>query len=365
MSRKNSKFWFGFRIYAGILVVLIVVLLIYTYTSMKKYEKAQPSVVMDKLIESLEAGDVSSIDISGGNKFEETDGFKNMLASELKGKELSYEMKTTSYEEMTYDILNGDDTVATVKLKADNHKKMFAILTICDWEIASVEAQLENGSNDVCITVPENYSVYINDVMLGSEEMSGEAAPVLDLEYVAQYTDVPNVVTYEVKGLVNTPVVKVLNDEGSEVDLSSYEDLSNINISYETGEMPEELKNYVIQAAKDYSNFFSKDLPGCSVSTDGIAKYFPEGSTYIELAENYRLHDMWMYSAHTGTEFIDLKVEDYTAYSDSLFSCSVSFTKRMVLKSGEERTEENDQVYYYVNIDGNWLIAAMMSDTDK
>ena len=54
---KNSKFKLGVLAYAGILVVLIVVLLIYTWNSMKKYEASQPSNVGEKLVEKIEKGD--------------------------------------------------------------------------------------------------------------------------------------------------------------------------------------------------------------------------------------------------------------------------------------------------------------------
>ena len=362
-NKSKSKFWKIFGIYAAVLVVLIVVLLIYTYNSMKKYESKQPDVVMDELIAQLESGDISSVEISAGNKFENVSEFTDDFISLVKGKELNYEMKMTSYDAMTYNVISGDNVVANVNLKADNHKGMFAILTICDWEIESVDAKFAKGENEVNITMPSDYTAFVNDVQLGMDEQDGELKSVEGLDFVSQYTNIPQYVTYKVEGLSKTPAVKILDRSGAEVDLSSFEDLSDININYAESEMPQELKDYVSQAAKDYSNFFSKDLPGCSQSTAGIDKYFPTGSTYVALAENYRLHDMWMYSAHNGTEFIDFKVDDYIVYSDTLFSCTVSFTKRMVLNlNNEERKEHNDQIYYYVNIDGKWLIAAMMDN---
>ena len=365
MSKKNSKskFWMIFGIYAAVLVVLIVVLLIYTHSSMVKYESKQPEVVMDELIEQLEKGDISSVNFTVGNKFEDVTEFAEDFVESVKGKELDYKMKMTSYDAMTYSIISGDNVVATVDLKADNHKGMFAILTVCDWEVEKVDAKFTKGENKVNITMPSDYTAFINGVELGKDEQKGELKSIEGLDFVAQYTAIPQYVTYKVEGLSKTPVVRIVDRNGIEVDLSGFEDLSNININYTESEMPQELVNYVSQAAKDYSNFFSKDLPGCSQSTAGIDKYFPAGSTYVALAENYRLHDMWMYSAHNGTEFIDFKVDDYIVYSDTLFSCTVSFTKRMVLNlNNEERKEYNDQVYYYVNIDGKWLIAAMMDN---
>ena len=362
-SKSKSKFWMIFRIYAVVLVALIVILLIYTYNSMKKYESKQPEVVMDELIEQLESGDISSVKINAGSKFEAASGFEADFVNLIKNKELTYEMKMTSYDAMTYSINSGDNVVATVNLKADNHKGMFAILTVCDWEIETVDAKFTEGENEVNITMPSDYTAFVNDVQLGADEQDGDLKSIEGLDFVAQYTAIPQYVTYKVEGLSKTPVVKILDRTGAEVDLSSFTDLSDININYAESEMPQELVDYVSQAAKDYSNFFSKDLPGCSQSTAGIDKYFPAGSQYIALAENYRLHDMWTYSAHNGTEFIDFKVGDYTVYTDKLFSCTVSFTKRMVLTAtNEERREDNDQVYYYVNVDGKWLIAAMMDN---
>ncbi len=365
MSKKNSKskFWMIFRIYAVVLVALIVVLLIYTYNSMKKYESKQPEVVMDKLIAELEAGDISSVDFKAGNKFEDVSELAEDFVTSVTGRDLDYKMKMTTYDAMSYSVISGDNVVATVNLKADNHKGMFSILTICDWEVDKVNAEFAKGENKVNITMPSDYKAYVNGVELGKDEQNGELKSIEGLDFVAQYTAIPQYVSYKVEGLLKTPVVKILDRTGAEVDLSAFEDLSNINIDYTESEMPLDLKEYVSQAAKDYSNFFSKDLPGCSQSTAGIDKYFPTGSQYVALAENYRLHDMWMYSAHKGTEFIDFKVDDYTVYSDTLFSCTVSFTKRMVLNlNNEERKEYNDQIYYYVNIDGKWLIAAMMDN---
>jgi hypothetical protein len=38
----------------------------------------------------------------------------------------------------------------------------------------------------------------------------------------------------------------------------------------------------------------------------------------------------------------------------------VVFDKSMILKlNGQERVDHNDQIYYYVKIDGKWLIADM------
>ena len=86
----------------------------------------------------------------------------------------------------------------------------------------------------------------------------------------------------------------------------------------------------------------------------------PAGSYYIQMAENYRQQDMWTYSAHQPPVFSNEEVKDYKVYSEDCFSVNVVFDKSMILKlNGQERVDHNDQVYYYVKIDGKWLIADM------
>ena len=59
-KKSKSRFWFGYRIYMGVLVVLLAVLLINVWSIMKKYQAAQPERVVEKLVGQLKAGDVSA-----------------------------------------------------------------------------------------------------------------------------------------------------------------------------------------------------------------------------------------------------------------------------------------------------------------
>ena len=193
----------------------------------------------------------------------------------------------------------------------------------------------------------------------------GEPVDMEGMKYVADYVEVPKTVTYEVKGLVSNPDIRVADASGNNIDVSSYTDYSNINVGYVTTQIPAELSDYAVTAAKAYSNFFSRDLAGCGESTACLQIYFPQGSYYIDLAEQYRQGDMWMYSRHNTPEFNNVSVEDYTPYSDVCFSCRVIFDKSMYLTAtGDTRTEHNDQTYYFVNVDGKWLIADIKSNVE-
>ena len=359
---KKKKFWLGYGIYMGILAAFVAVLLVYVWDVMKKYEKAQPVYVLEGLLDDLKEGKSDLIaDVSLG-KFEASGNYAETFAQSVKGKKLDYKVKSNGSYLMTYTLLDNDKVVAEADLKADNERSLMGILSISDWRVDTVRVTVPDGDKGVEITVPDNYTVKVNGVALTSEEMSKEPETLDGMEYVAEYVTPPKKTTYEVKGLINAPSVEVWDSLGVQLDMSRYAGSEEIVLEYGESEMPQDLKDYVLTAAKNYSNFFSKDIEGCYESTACIQPYFPQGSYYIDLAEQYRTGDMWMYSAHSAPEFENVAVSEYVRYSDHCFSCRVVFDKRMVLTlSGEPRVERNDQVYYYVNIGGEWLIADMKS----
>lgn len=361
--KKSRRFWIGYGIYMVVLAALVAILLVNVWKTMKKYEQAQPVYVLEELLADLKAGKSDIIEDSYLGRFEQAQNYADVFADSVKGKDLEYSVKTNDDYSMVYNLIDGGEVVAEAELVSDNERTIMGILSISDWKAVSVRAKVPSGDKYVKVTVPDTYTVKINGVKLGTEDTVGEPKPLDGMDYVAEYVDVPKMVTYEVKGLLDEPQVEVSDWFDMPVDISGYTDLTDITFEYKESEMPQDYKDYVVKAAMDYSNFFSKDLPGCYEGTACIQPYFPEGSYYIDLAEQYRTGDMWMYSAHHDTQFLNVTVTEYIRYSDLCFSCRVAFDKNMVLDlSGETRTDRNDQTYYYVNIGGNWLIADIKSN---
>lgn len=360
--KKKSKFWFGYRIYIGVLVLLIVIMCFAVWNTMKKYEAAQPDKYMEKLVDKLETGDISDLQIvSKGNKFEKELDLTEQLKEAVNGKELTFKISSGSYDSLapSYDIMSGEETIARVNLKSVKEYKKMAILVLSEWEVDSVEPVVA-GKYNIQITAPERYTVSVNGIELGKDEQTGDPVTMDGFKYVAEYVEAPKSVTYVIKGLADYPELAVNGKTIDKENISEKEGLLEYSSDFEPEEISSELSEFVLNNAKDYTNFFSKDLPGSTESTAPIAHLFPAGSYYLETAEIYRQQDMWTYSAHYSPEFRNEKVFDYTVYSDNCFSVKVYFDKSMILKlNNEERIVNNNQIYYYVNIDGKWLIADM------
>lgn len=364
-KKSKRRFWFGYRIYVGVLVLLIVIMCFAVWNTMKKYEKAQPEYVVEEVVNRLEEGNLSDLKntVGQGNKFEKGEDISDEFLELVKGKELTYRLSSESYDSLApeYDVLSGKETVAKITLKSIKEKKKMAILVLSEWEVTGVTPVMAAGNYQITVTAPSNYKVAINGVELSADEKKGDAKAYEGFDYVAEYVEAPSYQKYRVKELSKLPELSI---NGVIVDSSLIKNDNgklSYKCDYEVSEIPAELSEYVVEAAKTYSNFFSRDLPGCYDSTDCIQHLFPIGSYYITMAENYRQQDMWTYSRHdVPPEFNNVTVANYVSYSDKCFSVDVSFDKSIILWiNGETRIDKSRQKYFYVNIDGKWLIADM------
>lgn len=366
-SRGKKIFWICFGLYLGVLVILAGMGLIKVWNIMIEYEDAQPENVLVAAIEKLEAGDTSMIAKPEGTKFEPASLFADIINKRFVGKKLTYKTTMAGSDTMKYAIYSGDEKIGNIELTGTNEKTKMAILKTYDWAVTSITTGKVSGTESVQFEVPRGYTVYVNDVLLTEEEQKGEPKLLDNMDYVKEYVTPPALITYKVSGLLNQPKVTIKNEKGEEIDLSAEENLADIRISYKESELPADVKEYVTLVAKSYSNFFSRDLYGATASTACIQPYFPVGSYYIELAERYRREDMMFYSGHKNPPvFKNFTVSEYTRYSDDLYSVRIVFDKSIYLDlTGVTRVEHNDQTYYFVNIDGKWVIADLITNVEE
>ncbi len=366
-KRKFPFFLVGYLVFLLVLISFWAYVLRYVQESLLTYEAAQPEHTVEMLARELEEGNVEMY-LSfphTENEFEQADLVKQDYLSFLSGKEIQVEKSADSYDAQNpiYNLYADNKKVASVKLKETASEPLMFILTVQEWEIAEVSPVLEISSQEILIRVPDNCTVEINDKEADpAKYLTGNEWELEELKYASAYTAVPKVVEYKVTGLMEKPKIRIYNNLGQELAYTLEDNLAEYDSFPETpieGEA-EELAQAALENAVNYSNFFSKDLPGSNQSVEPIKYMFPEGSEFLELAENYRRHDMWMYSDHREPSFAGQKVSDFVWYSDTLFSCNVYFEKTMVLtKTGEVRTVITNDTYYYADFGGQWKIVDM------
>lgn len=370
-----------YLIYLGILVFAMLILLMYARKSLILYEYSQPDRILESISASLSRNGITNFVIAekstdgedkisyeipvtvsvSCNDYEEVKDYVTELGSRLAGSEITYYKTTEDFSsgKVTYSAYIDDSRFADIVLRPNGSRTRLKFLTIVDWSPESMTIYRDADTYDIEITMPENCTASVNGKEIGSDLIT-TSEPVEALSYCSEYTEIPDVVTVALYGFYDPAEVVVTDDSGNVLDISETCDEATGDMEYKcdfpSPEMPSDLKEQVLEMAEKYSLFFTRDLPGATASIDPIRDLFPEGSDYLVLAETYRRQDMEIIVAHTGTEFTDEEVTDYTVYTDKCFSCRIAFTKTMQM-GNKTVTDNTDSVYYFVNIDGEWKIA--------
>ena len=375
-GKIKLSYWKCLGIYAAVLAVFAVIMIIYTGSCLKRYEKSQPDKAMAGFLKEFRTmvDDntlVDNIQLPSSSEFEGKDLFANMYMSEFDGaSEYTYEKNEGSYdtEEPVYDIFADGNKVARMTLEVKEQHVVLAILTVFDWKIKSIEPVFTANTNDYTVTIPEGYTFSVNGIKVSDDYKTGNAFDNPEFVNVSQYVDMPKSVEYKITGFVNKPEIKVYNASGKEVGYN-VDSKGNVKLgaSGDVSDMPEDRKNDALNMAKVWDNFLTNDLSGSSHGLATVQKYLIEDSYYWNLAKAYASSaDITFISDHrlANPPYTGVVVDNYVEYNDKCYSCHIAFTKNMVLTSGGARTDVVDSTFYFVNYNGKWAIADMIATTE-
>lgn len=364
-KRSASGFWIFYACFVAGMVIFWLCAAGYVKKGLVKYEENQPERTMDGLLAKLaeeELGAYLNAEISV-SRFETQEDHAEALRQKIAGKELSYRV-VRGYQNPSapeYELLAGEEPFGHVTLKEISAQPFLKLLTISQWAVDRVEIDPPKADLAAEVSVPDTFLVYFNGIPADDRELvRGEEAVPQEFTYAAEYVKVPQFLTYHVEGLVKRPVIEIRDRNGASAAIEETEQDGVIYAEvtgFAESSMPEELSKMALQHIEQYTDFFSGDLPGSHASVKPLQTMFPEDSYYLEMAETYRKEDMWMYSSHDSTSFQDEVVDHYIRYNDELFSCEVSFTKKMRLTKWDSMRE--DKVHfkvYYGMVKGEWKI---------
>ena len=369
----KSSFYFVTFMAVWIVLILIfgIIFLAYADRSLKKFEKSQSTYAMDEYVkkfkDNLDAGVLpEGFTSEAGNAFEADDLKLQSLKAATAAGEITYQQNKQSYntEEPIYDLLAGGNPFATVQLQATNSRVVFGILTIMDWNVLEAK-MLSNGStSDYIIRVPNNYSVTVNGVPVGSEYITGDASGMAILANAVEYVDIPEIVEYTIPGLSKAPEVSVTDASGNTVSASVDGNVYSVGFG-ESGEMPEGLVSEALNIAETWSLFMTADLTGGSHGLAKVQEFLIPGSAYDDMAKGWASGvDITFTSAHTlkNPPFENVVIDDYISYTPDCFSCHISFNKPMYLtRTGETVVDTTDSTFVFVKYDGKWCLADMQA----
>lgn len=244
-KKKGTLFWKVYAVALALFTVAVAILLFWGYQVMMDYDEAQGTLaresgkIAEKMTREIRDGTYESFFADPGNAeaplLFEREAYTALLQQELAeaGGVLTARkgFSTDRYTKPVYDIMAGDKRVASVQFKKSEEESRYGF----DRFVLEKVVPVTNGRYSVSVLVPENATLYLNDVPVDGRWKDGE--PV-------SFPALPNALTlsgsgsgsgsgdtqqepgntvclrYTVSGLMETPVPKIVYPEdGSEAEL--------------------------------------------------------------------------------------------------------------------------------------------------
>lgn len=369
-KKRVPVFMICYLCFLATCIVFWLLVICYVQKCLVRYEAAQPEYFVEGLTEKLTGGMSSIFKVGEApTRFESAEDIAAYYDKSIQGKTIVWQQDKASYDVSSpvYRAYADEVPVGVLTLREASSEPLMFILTLCEWEVADAKPLFADPAESVTVAVPEQFSVFVNGEALGDGELTGNAVVPEQFRYAGEYVAVPRIVEYHVEGLFEKPEIEICDASGTSVEYEESYEAGHTQITVDTfpvSEMPPQLAAQALENAERYTNFFSRDLPGCRNSVEPIADMFPKDSYYLELADNYRREDMWTYSAHSTPSFENENVSGYIRYSDELFSCEIYFNKRIILQTKELRIDTTHTRCFYGYVEGSWKILDIQTILD-
>lgn len=345
---KKKKRLFGklLSVYAALLLVLISVGLWFFYAYLERYEAASPHAALDKYVEWIQTENYESI--YAASDFEESllnskDEFMKYLARTFSGdtSTLSVREKVSSSEERKeYSLYMDGKRVSELTLLKNPEwgETAWSYVT----EIVYQPDTYIISSDDVRITV--------NGVDFSLLNMVGEPVSETVLGGASDKAELPAVYRYTLKGLLNPPVVEALALSGDSCTVTLKE--TSYYITRPVSDLTRTENEALAQkVAFTYSEFVARDTDRAAM----LALVYKESDLYATI----RNFSNYWFTGHSSYKFTDVKITNYKQYTDSDFTCDVSFQSVYTVKKYTIKGNPFNSRLTFVRVGEDWKLLTL------
>ena len=384
-KKQSPAFWIGLGLYTAILIVLAFFFLKYTDVCLKRYENSQSENYIASFVETFEKNAKEGSLTASDFTFESLDLtfvdseslLDDYIASLGTYSSFTAEKDPTSYitEAPVYNISADGEQVARVTLKAISQEKIFAILTIMDWDVDTIEPVCSINLTNYTFSIPDGYTPVINNRHVDTTYKTDKIEEIPEFSYVSKYISMPSYVEYKVDNVLADSDIKVLNTNGEEVPIEINGNKVKAIYASAASNLSEERKNEALSMVQTYEDFNTDDLSGPSHGLATVQSFLIKDSDYWNMAKQWAGGvDITFTSAHKfdDPKYTNVVVDKYAEYSDVCYSLHIAFSKNMILtRTGEKISNDFDSTVFFIYYDDSddgidnphWCIADMIATT--
>lgn len=254
----------------------------------------------------------------------------------------------------TYQLLANGNPVGEIILRADYKATYLNHFTTYDYFCERIKPVVSVNPATYTVTAPNTFLVSINGYDLTNAYYSGNTEALEEFASYSELTDIPYLVTYELKDLVSKPDVLIKTPYGKEVTYLEGDHHFHTGYVYDCIDFPAALllDTNALQFIETWSNYLSGDLSGSDKGFSEVSDYLALDSSFYKIAQAYASDDTipMLTEEHSLPEYVfcSRNITEYTPYTSTFFSCVITLQKNIVLENGECKLLEESYKCYYI-----------------
>ncbi|MBR2339068.1 MAG: hypothetical protein IKA63_06340 [Clostridia bacterium] len=347
--KKKRGFLIGLGVYFSILLILIGVAMWFLNGFLVDYEATIPSFALDQYVQWVQDKDYESI--YDHAEFEETtlvtkDEYIAYLERIYAGtpNEITLRQRVSAQENIQeYSVYYDDKRMSIIYLSSreEEGKTRWQVTTKLVYQ---PELTLICGTDNQLLLNGEDIS------LLGFTPEEIQETVFSGAKDAAVY---PTVYRYTLSGFLNEPRIEATSLNGSSCEVVRDEnDPTLFRLKHPiSAENKLQLEELATTAATTYAKFIAKDE-----TRKNFLKLVYKDCAFYDTIRNF--NNEW-FNDHDSYEFKDLKVLNGFQYSDSDYTCEVTFRPVYTRKGKEIDARNAHYRVHFLRIDDQWLLTSL------
>lgn len=360
VPKKGRKtFTVCLLVYLAVLSGTIAFLLYRFYVFLEDYEnvynESLPYHEMDDFMETFYANDYASVKDNITNQpeiseFESDENVINYISVLMANKEAEYfEASDSTERNPKYSITADGYIVGDVTFKESEAKRKYdlPIYELSDFEFYT------DPSYCAFIKIPDNCTVFINDVKVNSDYIIRTDSNDSENEYFKGFDTVPLTEYYMVDNLYEKPQIKVTNSFGMEFEPTLNTETGIYEADYVAPkEVEDEMLEFAKKSVDTYAKVMSREL-----NSGALDSIFIKGHPFVKAIKSNESQFEWF--PNHSTQGTDDTIREFIPYTENAFYVEIEHVQH-TLKYGVVPTDIPLLAeIYYVKEDGDWKISTI------
>ena len=356
MAKKTKRFKHGFLlgmvIYAVLFLVLAFVGLRYFWDFIAAFEESRPlntiNAYMDQLTVDHICDSQTEILKLAEDDLVSEDTCRQLMREALKD-EITYAKKSSESTDTktVYVLRSGSRIIGSVTMTATE----FDEYNFARWKISEETFDLSFvlSEKSYSVTVPEEFQVYVNDVLLDESYIIESGLKYTAVERLYKDYDLPTMVTYKATVPLGECVGTVKDAGGNEIVIDENTDY-NVFLENCTDAEKAELKTFSDAFVDSYVLFTGNSNDKANANYHALMEYVVSGS---DLASRMKMAlDGLSYAQSKGDEVVSLTINRAISLGDGRYICDVTYEVDTTGRNGVVRTTTNVQIIVVRTEDG-------------